>query len=167
MSDTRKVIIEIINGDGGQREETRPVVDRQVGSVAAQQAAPSVGEVSIVSILASQVYNQAKGLVKNATMYYVSRHLTLKEDYINERNLSNTLTLINRGASFATTVAGGAVVGGGLVGAIVAGIGWGASQALSEYQRFDVAYRNLSENKINIAFQRTRVGLSGEGRTEN
>lgn len=167
MSDTRKVIIEIVNAEsGGQREETRPVVDRQVSSAAAQQAAPSVAEISIVAVLANQVYGQAKGLVKNATLYYVNRHLTLKEDYINERNLTNALTLINKGASFVTTVAGGAMVGN-IAGAVIAAVGWGASQMLSEYQRFDTAHRNLSENKINLAFQRTRVGLSGEGRTEN
>lgn len=173
MAELRKVVIEVIsggqdNGRGGgnvtyitkNTNITNITNNKNVAQNIVEQVNP------LGAVLANQAYEQAKALAKNAVGFYINRQLTLKEDYMNERNLQNALTTINKGVGFATAIAGGFALGG-LAGAIISSIGFIGNEGINQFKRYDTAYRELTTNNINLAFARTRAGLNGETGTEN
>ena len=164
MADNRAIKIEILDSRGaGSPTPNTPTVFNKDGkptNTIVQNTNP------LGAVLANQAFEQAKSLVKNATSFYVNRQLTLKENYIAERNLQNALNSINKGVGLVTAVAGGFALGN-IGGAIVGGVGWAANEGLNQFKRYDTAYRELNTENINLAFNRTRAGLIGESGTEN
>lgn len=165
MADTKKVTIEII---GGESQSTATSVMNVENKTEITNVTHNITQKTnpLGMVLANQAYEQAKSLVKSAATYYVNRHLALKENYMAEQQVQNIMTAINKGVGFATAVGGGMALGG-LPGAVIATAGWVANETLSQVKRYDTAYRELNTNNINLAFARTRAGLSGESGTEN
>lgn len=163
--ETRKIVIEIVSKDATTKSQK--IIDK-VQKTDTTETIETVKEGTLVSsVVVNQAFNQVKGLVKNASLYYMNKHFTLKENYLMQRNVDNALTSINKVVSFGTTVAGGFALGN-WVGAAVAAVGWAANEAFTIFKRQDQTMMGLNTTNIQTAFQQTRAGLSDGSRgTQN
>lgn len=156
----RKVVIEVITtGDGDGI--TPPTPTENNGAVKRTE------KKSLENILLNQAYSQAKNLVNQAVNSTLSRYYNMKEDYMFENNVNQVKTILSKTTSFATTVAGGFMVGN-IPGAIIAGVGWIGSEGLSAINKMSDVYARINSSNYDKAFSRTRVGLTDNGKgTEN
>jgi len=115
----------------------------------------------------NQAFTQVKGLVKNAALYYMNKHFTLKENYLMQRNVDNALTTINKVVSF-WDIGCWWIHARNVPGAAVAAVGWVANEAFTVFKRQDQTMMGLNTTNIQTAYQRTRAGLSNGSRgTQN
>ena len=163
--ETRKIVIEIVSKEATTKSQK--IIDK-VQKTETTETIETIKEGTLVSsLVVNQAFTQVKGLVKNAALYYMNKHFTLKENYLMQRNVDNALTTINKVASFGTSVAGGFLLGRG-TGAAVAAVGWVANEAFTAFKRQDQTMMGLNTTNIQTAFQRTRAGLSNGSRgTQN
>lgn len=163
--ETRKIVIEIVSKDATTKSQK--IIDK-VQKTDTTETIETVKEGTLVSsVVVNQAFNQVKGLVKNASLYYMNKHFTLKENYLMQRNVDNALTSINKVVSFGITVAGGFALGN-VAGAAVAAVGWAANEAFTIFKRQDQTMMGLNTTNIQTAFQQTRAGLSDGSRgTQN
>jgi len=163
--ETRKIVIEIVSKDATTKSQK--IIDK-VQKRETTETIETIKEGTLVSsLVVNQAFTQVKGLVKNAALYYMNKHFTLKENYLMQRNVDNALTTINKVASFGTSVAGGFLLGN-VPGAAVAAVGWVANEAFTAFKRQDQTMMGLNTTNIQTAFQRTRAGLSDGSRgTQN
>lgn len=159
MSETRKIVIEIV----GKQD------DQQSKGVAQKLSSPNTPATNRVgidlasSVVVNQAYQHIKGVVKNTGMYHINKHFTLKENYLMEQQLNNALTGINKAVGFGTALVGGFMVGN-VAGAVVAGVGWGINETVGAYKRYDQAALQLQTTATQLAFAQQRAGLSNESR---
>lgn len=165
--ETRKIVIEIVSKGATTPSKSQKIIDK-VQKTDTTETIETVKEGTLVSsVVVNQAFNQVKGLVKNAALYYMNKHFTLKENYLMQRNVDNALTSINKVVSFGTSVAGGFLLGN-VAGAAVAAVGWVANEAFTAFKRQDQTMMGLNTTNIQTAFQRTRAGLSNGSRgTQN
>ena len=163
--ETRKIVIEIVSKEATTKSQK--IIDK-VQKRETTETIETIKEGTLVSsLVVNQAFTQVKGLVKNAALYYMNKHFTLKENYLMQRNVDNALTTINKVASFGTSVAGGFLLGS-VPGAAVAAVGWVANEAFTVFKRQDQTMMGLNTTNIQTAFQRTRAGLSNGSRgTQN
>lgn len=162
-TETRKVTIEIITSEESKKSknDTKPKAKDKEGKINRSEFD------KLESVLINQAYNQAKSLVKQSVNSTLSRYYNMKEDYMLENNVSAIRNVINKTSSFATTISGGAMVGG-IAGGIIAGAGWLISEGINVSNRWKDIYAEINATNYNKAFTKARLGLVDGGRgTEN
>lgn len=158
--DTRKIVVEIISTQG-EGETTPPKPTDNDGKVKRNE------KEQLKSVLLNQAYNQAKKLVVQSVNSTLSRYYNMKEDYMLENNVNAIKTIIGKTSSFATTVAGGAMIGG-VAGGVIAGVGWLGSEAINVSNMWKDTYAQINATNYNKTFTKSRLGLIDGGRgTEN
>ena len=177
MAETRKITIEIvnINREEASAKKTENNVENNGSSSFLNKMLHPIKtvdkalskKIEAKSVFLNQAYQQAKNLAVQTVSTTVNRYFSLSEDYMLENSYRNTVATLNKGKSLATTIIGGAITGGP-VGAIVAGIGWVASEDLQNRAALSTYYQQINESNYNTNFSRIRAGLVDNGRgTEN
>ena len=150
-----------------------------------KNSAGSVKDVKNVNSEPNKV-QEAKALVKmgaekvgnivmQTAQVSLNRYFSMSENYMAETDYQNAMTLINKGKSLyssltTSALAGGAVGGpfGVAVGAIIGATSWAANEYVNYQQRMSNYYQNLNATRYQTEFDRTRMGLTNEGKgTEN
>ena len=158
--ETRKVTIEIVTTES-KPNPIKPKPTEEDGEIKRTEFD------NLKSVLINQAYNQAKSLVSQAVNSSLNRYYNMKEDYMLENNINSIRTAINKTSSFATTIVGGAMVGGA-VGGVIAGVGWLGSEAISYSNRWKDTYAQINATNYNKTFTKDRLGLTDGGKgTEN
>jgi len=167
MSETRKIIVEIVS-PGGKGNGNKSDNTARNGDKTNRKEATLLGKAVLVERAFYKTIQSSKRLA-NVT---IGRINTLSEDYIGQTVYNNVASTINDGlsavymlASFSTigTMLGGAALGSGL--GVVAAIGGKAVQVMQQYQQY---YSNLNAASYNTSYSRIRAGLSDSSRgTEN
>lgn len=167
MAETRKITIEITqSGEKGQDH----VLDKLNNSGDTKATGKASSESLVSTILVNQAFNQVKGIVKNVATYSINKHFTLKENYLMQQALDNTINTISRVGSFALTMVGGAKLGsaggpwGAIIGGTIASVGWGINEGFNIYKKLDQSQMALNQTNAEIVFSRTRAGLTNESR---
>lgn len=178
-SDTRKIVIEIINNDSDEKNEKNPPKKEDSTLKALQIALKPIKSLEKVIVGDSQstkyVYDSLKNLAIDMTITTLSRNYRLSEDYLSQNALNNTQKLLGKAGGIASSMISGAMVGsalapgvGTIVGAVL-GTGFNiASEALAGTERLSQYYSSLNSASFQSEFSAHRAGLLNEGRgTEN
>lgn len=131
----------------------------------------STGQLTIASsVLFNQAWKFAKSSIKNIATYQVGKYFRLTEDYINEMNLRNTMTIINKGATLLTSAIAGfklGSVGGPIGSAIGTTIGVGAfltNETINSIKSIEQQQIAINTANYTQAFNRKRAGLEDNGK---
>lgn len=123
---------------------------------------------------AAMAVRKVSDLVVNSVEVSMNRYFSMSENYIAETDLKNTMTVINKGRSLVSTVATSAMAGvalgpyGAAAGAIIGASLWVGNEIINYQQRMSNYYQNLNATNYQTEFDRTRMGLTNEGKgTEN
>lgn len=173
MAEERKITIEILDGGGSSSSNSQNKVDdseEQVGKVINKIMHPiKTLESSTIgkSVIANQVYQQSKQMLTQTIDLSVNRYYTLTEDYLGQTNYQHIKTSYSKIKGLASSIAGGAMVGGP-IGAAVGAVSWGVNEFIQNKANLSGYYQDLNASNFNMQFNRTRAGLIDEGRgTEN
>lgn len=150
-----KRIIEVrITGNGGsgvsEREKSEPQND-----IDSNLKVSSLFD----NVLVNQVYQGLKGEISEMAMYGINRHLTLTDNYVAERYLTNSLNVITRTISFGGAVLAGFKVGG-VAGAVIGAVISGVSTTFDIVKNFDQQNIHIRQMDKQLEYQRQRAGYS-------
>lgn len=173
MAETRKITIEILNNSGnstGNNQTKKQNNDEDDGIDLNKLLHPirtlekaTVGK----NVFINQAYQQAKQITLQTVNSSINRYFNLSEDYMTENTYRNTITVVNKAKGLATSVIGGAMVGGP-VGAFVAGVSWFVGETMQNRAALSSYYQAINEANYATNFSRVRAGLVDNGRgTEN
>lgn len=181
MAETRKIVIEILDGEsGGNGEKTSKEKDpnKEMAKTLNKVIHPlktaesvTIGKVAILSY----GLQQAKQIANQTFSFGIDRKLSLTENYLAQNEYNNFKTTISKAKSLAGTVGSGAVAGvqvggawGAVIGAVVGTVAWGAGQYTENRANLSSYYQEINTTNYNSQFSRTRAGLVDGGRgTEN
>lgn len=122
---------------------------------------------NLKSVLFNQAFDVAQSLVIQGVQTTFNRYVSLKEDYITEQKVTNTINTINKISQIVTITAAGVKIGG-VIGGAIAATGALISEGVSLFNKYSGYYSTLNASNMNLAFNRTRAGLVNNGRgTEN
>lgn len=118
---------------------------------------------------------KVSGTVMQTAQVSLNRYFSMSENYMAETDYQNAMTLINKGKSFYSSLTTSALAGGSIggafgvaVGAIIGATSWVANEYVNYQQRMSNYYQNLNATRYQTEFDRTRMGLTNEGKgTEN
>lgn len=117
---------------------------------------------------------KALSVITNSLSTSTNRYFALKENYLAETTYRNVLSGISKTSSFASSIIGGATIGGALgvggatVGAVIGAIGWGANEIVSGISTYSNAMIELGNSIYQTNFSQERYGLINGGRgTDN
>ena len=181
MAETRKIVIEILDGESGSGEkkeskekdankEMAKTINKMIHPLRTAENA-TIGKVAILSY----GLQQAKQITTQAFTFNIDRKLSLTENYLAQNEYNNFKTTISKAKSLAGTVGSGAITGaqvggvwGAVIGAVIGTVAWGAGQYTENRANLSSYYQEINTTNYNSQFSRTRAGLVDGGRgTEN
>lgn len=181
MADERRIVIELkVTGSGetggkgasGSDEKGNDLTDflRAVQNPLGTMEKATLGK----SIIAYNIYQQAKSFVKTTALFQLERYYNLTENYKGEQDLSNTLSVLSHLMEMSTSIVGGAIAGakagpvGAVAGMFVGYASWGVNTVFNSWKAFDQQSRELQTMNMQSSYQRVRLGLIDDGRgTQN
>ena len=169
----RRIVVQIIGGDTttqpGPEEKEMEGSQESIKAKTSQKETKS-GAKALVKMGVERVGN----IAMQTAQVSLNRYFSMSENYMAETDYQNAMTMINKSKSFVSTIASGAMAGavggpfGMAVGAIISAGAWGASEYVNYQQRMSNYYQNLNATRYQTEFDRTRLGLTNEGKgTEN
>lgn len=185
MADERKIVIEIKNseqvesGEKGNKNEASDKVRSVLKTIQNPLHAALVPEQQTIirNAITYRAVSQAISQVMSVGQYHIYKNLTLNEDYLAEKDVSNTFTAIEKVKSFGEAALTGAL-SGAAYGSVIPGLGTGAGAIIgtvvsvggklinevinTEKTRLQQNVQFASQN-YQSNFQQTRLGLV-EGR---
>ena len=179
MSETRKIVVEILNKD--QVESTQQTIVNNENNMTQVNLTALLHPVKNVekhllgkSVLLNQAFNVAKSGISQSINLTMNRYFNMKEDYIGQTNFNNFMTSVNLVSSVGTSILGGALVGsrlgvgGAVVGGAIGGLGAGLNLFMGYEGKMSSYYSSLNASNYQTQFGRTRAGLTDNSRgTEN
>lgn len=156
MAETRRIVITIRHGKGKRPTPSSP---KPAPSPKAKKVVDDKGTSIGTSVLANQVYENVKAMLKQTAEYEIDKYFDTKNDYVAKRNLSEALTYINMASSIATATYVGFKTGGPVGAAIGAGLVL-SHQALNASLALERQRIAIERNDAQLAFSRDRAGFS-------
>ena len=173
-SNDRKIIVQII---GTEEEETAGPDEKKVeGSTKNSKKKNSKQEIEFnAKALVKMGTEKVGDTITHTAQVSLNRYFSMSENYMAETDYQNAMTIVNKGKSFYRTISSGALAGnavggpmGAAVGAIISAGTWGINEYVNYQQRMSNYYQNLNATRYQTEFDRTRLGLTNEGKgTEN
>ena len=168
MANEKRIIVEI-------RSVTETKEQHQEGSVEkVKKNNKEENKKNDAAALMAMTGRKLADTIVNSAEVSLNRYFSMSENYMAETDYRNTMNVINKSKSFAGSVLLGAKAGaalgphGAAVGAIVMAASWVGNEAINYQQRMSNYYQNLNATNYQTEFDRTRLGLSNEGKgTEN
>ena len=156
MAETRRIVITIRHGKGKRPTPSNP---KPTPSPKAKKVVQDKGTSIGTSVLANQVYENVKAMLKQTAEYEIGKYFDTKNDYVAKRDLSEALTYINMASSVATATYVGFKTGGPVGAAIGAGLVL-SHQALNASLALERQRMAIERNDAQLAFSRDRAGFS-------
>lgn len=165
MAELRKVTIEIVDSTGKGGDAPKSVQGTPID--ASQAIKPDKGEQSEGALLGKSVFvNQAFALAKREIVsearFELNRYMQLEENYLGQQDWQNFERRIGKASSLLTTVGAGFMVGG-WIGAGIASVGWGVSQATSWRREMRSYEMSLNASNAQRENSLSRLGALTEG----
>lgn len=180
MAETRKIVIEILDGDSGSGEKKTKEKDpnKEMAKTVNKFLHPlKTKENALMAKSAILTYSlqQAKQISTQMFSFNIDRKLSLTENYIAQNEFNNFKTTISKAKSLIGTAGSGAVTGaqtggawGAALGAALGAVAWGVGQYTENRANLSSYYQEINTTNYNSQFSRTRAGLVDGGRgTEN
>lgn len=167
MADTRKIVIEIQGGSSSDKtENSSKNLSDELNKIF--HPIKSIEKATVgKNVFLNQAYQQAKNLIIQTVETGLNKYFSLSEDYIGQNSYTQAKTIISKGSSLISSVAGGAMMGGA-AGAIIGLTGWTINQTISYQARISGYYESLNATNYSLNNSRLRAGLSDNGKgTEN
>lgn len=169
MANERKIIVEIISTKSSE------TVEKQDGSPKEAEEKNNVSNKNkSKKIEAMLAVDKISSIISSGVRSSMNRYFSMSENYMAEMDFQNAMTVIGKGRSFASTVFTAARAGstfgpgGAAVGAIISAAAWVGNEYVNYQQRMSNYYQNLNATNYQTEFDRTRLGLTNEGKgTEN
>lgn len=171
----RRIIVQIIGGEASPQTlaptpEEVPGSDDELRKKIAQGMEKKDSK-ALVKMGVEKVGN----IAMQTAQVSLNRYFSMSENYMAETDYQNTMTMINKGKSLFSTISSAALAGGavgGPMGAAISSIAaagvWGINEYVNYQQRMSNYYQNLNATRYQTEFDRTRLGLTNEGKgTEN
>lgn len=169
MAEERRIIVEIVSKNSEMQTNPNNPEEKKEELPGSQQSI-KVKHISVdktARSLTSMIKDRGEGLLRQSLTTTVNRYFSLSENYMAETDYSNVMTTINKGKSFVSTVKVGAAIGG-WAGAAIGAAAWGVNEFVSYQSRMSNYYQNLNATNYQTQFDRSRLGLTNEGKgTEN
>ena len=169
MANERKIIVEIVTNFKGAEAK-----DQDGSNDDARQKNNANSKEQAVKAMVMMALGKVTDTVTNAVSLSMNRYFSMSENYMAETDYQNAMSFINKGKSFIGTVGasamGGTALGpGGMaIGAVIGAAAWVGNEFVSYQQKMSNYYQNLNATNFQTEFDRTRMGLSNEGKgTEN
>lgn len=156
MAETRRIVITIRHGKGKRPTPSSP---KPAPSPKAKRVVEDKGTGIGTAVLANQVYENVKAMLKQTVEYEIGKYFDTKNDYVSKRNLSEALTYINMGSSIATATYVGFQTGGPVGAVIGAGLVL-SHQALNASLALERQRISIERNDAQLSFSRDRAGFS-------
>ena len=156
MAETRRIVITIRHGKGKRPTPSNP---KPTPSRKAKKVVEDKGTSIGTSVLANQVYENVKAMLKQTAEYEIDKYFDTKNDYVAKRDLSEALTYINMASSIATATYVGFKTGGSVGAAIGAGLVL-SHQALNVSLALERQRMAIERSDAQLAFSRDRAGFS-------
>ena len=158
MAETRTIRIEIVaetqKEPTEKKEKKDDTLNKLLHPIKTLEKA-TVGK----NVFINQAYQQAKQLISQTLSTSINRYFELSEDYMTENSYKNTMTMLGKAKSAATSIIGGAMVGG-VVGGIVAAIGWAGSEYIQNQAALSSYYSSINSTNMQTDFSIMRSGNS-------
>lgn len=159
MAETRRIVITIRHGKGKRPTPSNPKPTPSPKAKKAKRVVEDKGTSIGTSVLANQVYENVKAMLKQTAEYEIDKYFDTRNDYVAKRNLSEALTYINMASSIATATYVGFQTGGPVGAAIGAGLVL-SHQALNASLALERQRIAIERNDAQLAFSRDRAGFS-------
>lgn len=156
MPETRRIVITIRHGKGKRPTPSSP---KPTPSPKAKRVVEDKGTSIGTAVLANQVYENVKAMLKQTAEYEIGKYFDTKNDYVSKRDLSEALTYINMASSIATAAYVGFQTGGPVGVAIGAGLVL-SHQALNASLALERQRMAIERADAQLAFSRDRAGFS-------
>lgn len=136
-------------------------IDNETGQLNAQT--PNIPSANAKNIISMSVARSALQYVKRITLesgeYAINRHFQLEDDYIGKRDTNIAINMCQRAGQLGMSVATGFMVGG-VIGAVVAGVGNIALQGIDVAKNLDQQNIKLAQLDEQLSFTREKVGYA-------
>ena len=166
MAEEKKIVIEIVTKSEEPKEENDDNTKKNKEIKGSNKSQKSNNNNTSI-ILAKAVVASTVALAKRVVMDGIQRNYSLTENYIAQNDMRNLQTAINKVGGFTASIGGGFAVGG-VPGAVIGAVTWGANEFVSYQKRMSGYNQQLNATNYQTAFDRSRLGLTNEGRgTEN
>ena len=170
MANEKRIIVEIKVSGSTNDEKKQPGDPNETKNKNKQKTKEEASKA-----IATMALENVASLVINSAGVSMSRYFSMSENYMAETDFQNAITMINKGKSFASTIflsskAAGLAAGpyGAALGAIIGAATWVGSEYINYQQKMSNYYQNLNATNYQTEFDRTRLGLTNEGKgTEN
>lgn len=156
MPETRRIVITIRHGKGKRPTPSSP---KPTPSPKAKRVVEDKGTSIGTAVLANQVYENVKAMLKQTAEYEIGKYFDTKNDYVSKRDLSEALTYINMASSIATAAYVGFQTGGPVGAAIGAGLVL-SHQALNASLALERQRMAVERADAQLSFSRDRAGFS-------
>lgn len=156
MPETRRIVITIRHGKGKRPTPSSP---KPAPSPKAKRVVEDKGTSIGTAVLANQVYENVKAMLKQTAEYEIGKYFDTKNDYVSKRDLSEALTYINMASSIATAAYVGFQTGGPVGAAIGAGLVL-SHQALNASLALERQRMAVERADAQLSFSRDRAGFS-------
>lgn len=172
MAEDRRIIVEVTGTMNVKYSmESSPSSSEIPGSIenvkqknSSESGAKSSGSAKALALMAAE---QATKIVGSMIQNSVNKYFSLSENYLAENDYTRYKTLASKGQSLFQSVATG-VATGGPIGGVVAAVLWGGNEFVSYQNRMSGYYQALNATNYQTQFDRSRLGLTNEGKgTEN
>lgn len=154
-----KIVVEI----GGNINVTSENVKKNVNISEEKEKKQKKQQEKTDMLIAKDIYNVAKKGIIQSVNTVVNNNLSLTENYIGQRTLSNVKNVVGKTESLVSGIMAGAAVGGG-VGAAIAVVSWGITQYFDMLEKQRSYYQALNATTTQTEFSQTRAGLYNDGR---
>lgn len=170
----RRIIVQIIGGETST--QPGPEAKDVEGSPEDVKEKNSKKEIeSGAKALVKMGVEKVGNIAMQTAQVSLNRYFSMSENYMAETDYQNAMTMINKSKSLYSTIASGAMAGaavggpmGAAVGTIISAGAWGINEYVNYQQRMSNYYQNLNATRYQTEFDRTRLGLTNEGKgTEN
>lgn len=168
-NDRRIIVVKIITtgDDSSNKQEGSPEDVKEKNSKKEIES----GAKALVKMGTEKVGN----IVMQTAQVSLNRYFSMSENYMAETDYQNAMTMINKSKSLYSTMASGVMMGaavggpvGMAIGSIISAGTFVASEFVNYQQRMSNYYQNLNATRYQTEFDRTRMGLTNEGKgTEN
>ena len=119
------------------------------------------------TFIVTQIYSNAKQLLKSSVDVSVNRYFNMSENYLAENSYNNIKSAVGKAAGFASSVATGAMVGGP-IGAGIGAVTWGVNEYLSYNNQLSSYHSSINTTVAGNRFSNIRSSLYDGGKgTEN
>lgn len=163
-TDNRSVVITLKLDNGGEQTDTSQQTNT---SAAANNSDKNGSAKAIAAFAAVEMVRMATSEVVSCADFFATNELSLRDDYVGQRNKQIALTHINRvasaGATIVSSAAQGAMIGGpvgAIVGAALGTIFVGVSTLRSNFEGETNQKIHLEQMDAQLQFTRSRAGWS-------